>query len=416
MLGLSLSALAVNRANRPVTRWCRHGAAIVLAFMICVMHYALTASTSAISDPSVILPSYLIPAHVLGLAVVAAVLLVMGSGFSTYIIDLRSRTESADRINQLSFNDTMTGLPNRIAFNERLSFDAAEAHEKAHKLAAFSIDLNGFKDVNDVFGHSAGDRLLIEVADRMRRMLGPAEFLARQSGDEFLGLQMSGNHPQDAQAFAERIAAVFAEPFQVQDQPVSLTASIGYSIFPIDTPERDQVLSYAKLAMYRGKTKQRGTICRYQREMDDTARAQRALARDLQGAAERGELELHYQLQTTLGDGKICGAEALMRWRHPKRGMVSPGEFIPLAEQTEAIIAHGRMGAAHGLPRRRRGKNPGNGRRQSVADPVQPQRPRRDHPRHPAGNRAVAADGSNSRSRNPPSCRTRRTVCISCAS
>jgi diguanylate cyclase (GGDEF)-like protein len=360
LLGLSLSALAVNRANRPVTRWCRHGAAIVLAFMICVMHYALTASTTAVADPSVVLPAYLIPAHVLGLAVVAAVLLVMGSGFSTYIIDLRVRTESADRINQLSFNDTMTGLPNRIAFNERLAFDAAEAHEKAHKLAAFSIDLNGFKDVNDLFGHGAGDRLLIEVAERMRRMLGTAEFLARQSGDEFLGLQMSGNHPQDAQAFAERVASVFAEPFQVQDQQVSLTAAIGYAIFPLDTPERDQVLSYAKLAMYRGKTKQRsGTICRYEPAMDDAARAQRALARDLQSAAARGELELHYQLQTTLGDGRICGAEALMRWRHPKRGMVSPGEFIPLAEQTEAIIPMGEWALRTACRDAAEGKIPG---------------------------------------------------------
>lgn len=341
LLGLSLSALAVNRANRPVTRWCRHGAAIVLAFMICVMHYALTASTSAISDASVVLPFYLIPAHILGLAVVGAVLLVMGSGFSTYIIDLRVRTESADRIHQLSFNDTMTGLPNRIAFNERLAFDAAEAHEKAYKLAAFSIDLDGFKDVNDVFGHSAGDLLLIEVANRMRRMIGTGEFLARQSGDEFLGLKMSGNHPQDAQAFAERIAEVFAQPFQVHGQPVTLTASIGYSIFPIDTPERDQVLSNAKLAMHRGKSKQRGLICQYHREMDDTARARRALARDLQTAAVRGELELHYQLQMTLGDGKICGAEALMRWRHPKRGLISPAEFIPLAEETEAIVEMG---------------------------------------------------------------------------
>ncbi len=341
LLGLSLSALAVNRANRPVTRWCRHGAAIVLAFMICVMHYALTASTSAVADPSVVLPAYLIPAHVLGLAVVGAVLLVMGSGFSTYVIDLKVRTESADRIHQLSFNDTMTGLPNRIAFNERLAFDAAEAHEKAHKLAAFSIDLDSFKDVNDLFGHGAGDLLLIEVADRMRRMLGPGEFLARQSGDEFLGLQMSGNHPQDAQAFAERVAGVFAQPFQVQDQQVTLTASIGFSIFPIDTPERDQVLSNAKLAMHRGKSKQRGLICQYHREMDDTARARRALARDLQLATERGELELHYQLQTTLSDGKICGAEALMRWRHPKRGLISPAEFIPLAEETEAIIEMG---------------------------------------------------------------------------
>src|ERR1700722_13308456 len=240
VLGLGLSALSVSRANRPVTRWCRHGAAIVLAFMVCVMHYALAVTANAVPDPSVMLPPYLIPADMLGFAVVGAVLLVMGSGFSTYVIDLHARTESADRIHQLSFNDSMTGLPNRIAFNERLSFDAAEAHEKAHRLAAFSIDIDGFKDINDVFGHSAGDLLLIEVADRMRRVLAPGEFLARQSGDEFLGLQMSGNHPHDAQAFAERVAEVFAKPFQVQGQPVSLTASIGFSVFPIDTSERDQ--------------------------------------------------------------------------------------------------------------------------------------------------------------------------------
>jgi EAL domain-containing protein (putative c-di-GMP-specific phosphodiesterase class I) len=134
---------------------------------------------------------------------------------------------------------------------------------------------------------------------------------------------------------------VFAKPFQVGDQPVTLTASIGYSVFPIDTPERDQVLSNAKLAMYRGKTKQRGSITAYQREMDDSVRAQRALARDLQSAAARDELILFYQLQTSLADGKICGAEALMRWRHPKRGMISPAEFIPLAEESEAIIPMG---------------------------------------------------------------------------
>jgi len=341
VLGLGLSALAVNRANRPVTRWCRHGAAIVLAFMICAMHYALTASTTAIPDASVVLPPYLIPADMLGFAVVGAVLLVMGSGFSTYVIDLRSRTESADRIHQLSFNDTMTGLPNRIAFNERLSFDAAEAHERAHKLAAFSIDVDGFKDVNDVLGHSVGDLLLIEMADRMRRAIGPGEFLARQSGDEFLALQTSGNHPHDAHAFAARIAQVFAKPFAVQGTEVTLTASIGFSVFPTDAPERDRLLSNAKLAMHRGKSKQRGAICMYQREMDDTARARRALARDLQTATERNELVLHYQLQNTLNDGRICGAEALMRWHHPKRGMISPAEFIPLAEETEAIVAMG---------------------------------------------------------------------------
>ncbi|MEP6840965.1 MAG: GGDEF domain-containing phosphodiesterase, partial [Bradyrhizobium sp.] len=176
----------------------------------------------------------------------------------------------------------------------------------------------------------------------------------------FLGLQMSGNHPQDAQAFAERIAQVFAHPFQVHGQPVTLTASIGYSIFPIDTPERDQVLSNAKLAMHRGKSKQRGLICQYHREMDDTARARRALARDLQTAAARGELELHYQLQMTLGDGKICGAEALMRWRHPTRGMISPAEFIPLAEETEAIVEMGEWALRTACRDAAAGKIPGN--------------------------------------------------------
>ena len=277
----------------------------------------------------------------LGFAVIGAVLLVMGSGVSTYLIDLRERTQSADRIHQLSFNDTMTGLPNRIAFNERLAFDAAEAHERAHRLAVLAVDLDGFKDINDLFGHGAGDLVLIEVADRMRKVLQSGEFLARQGGDEFLGLQTSSDHPLAARGFAERIADVFARPFQIGDQPVPLTASIGYSIFPVDTPERDQVLSNAKLAMNRGKRRQRGAISQYRPDMDGQARTRRALARDLQCAVERGELLLHYQLQASLHDGAIRGAEALMRWRHPQRGMISPAEFIPLAEETEAIVAMG---------------------------------------------------------------------------
>jgi diguanylate cyclase (GGDEF)-like protein len=341
LLGLSLSALAVNRANRPVTRWCRHGAAVTLALLVCALHVALAASATLVPDTAGALPGDQIPSGMLGFAAIGAVLLVMGSGVSTYLIDLRARTESADRIHQLAFNDTMTGLPNRIAFNERLAFDAAEAHEKAHRLAVLAIDLDGFKDINDVFGHGAGDLVLIEVADRMRGVLQSGEFLARQSGDEFLGLQTSSDHPQAAQGFAERIAEVFAQPFQILDQAVPLTASIGYAIFPTDTPERDQALSNAKLAMNRGKSRQRGAISQYRPDMDGQARARRALARDLQYAVERGELRLDYQLQATLHDGAIRGAEALMRWRHPQRGMISPAEFIPLAEETGAILAMG---------------------------------------------------------------------------
>jgi diguanylate cyclase len=359
VLGLGLGALAVNRANRPVTRWCRHGAAIVLAFMICAMHFSLTAAATAVPDASAVLPPDLLSANMLVVAVIGAVLLIMGSGFSIYVIDLQARTESADRIHQLSFNDTMTGLPNRIAFNERLAFDAAEAHEKVHKLAAFSIDIDGFKDINDLYGHGAGDLLLIEVAARMRKQLAASEFLARQSGDEFLALTTSDNHPQDAHAFANRIAQAFVEPFTVEDHAVTLSASIGFSIFPTDTPERDQLLSNAKLAMHRGKSKQGGSICMYSREMDDSARKRRALARDLDHATGRAELMLYYQLQTSLNDGRICGAEALMRWKHPKLGMISPAEFIPLAEETEAIIEMGEWALRAACRDAAEGKIPG---------------------------------------------------------
>jgi len=359
-LGLGLSVVAVNRANRPVTRWCRHGAAISFAVMICAMHYSLAAAATVGPDASVALPPGLLPAHFLAAAVVGAVLLVMGNGFSSHIIDQRVRTESADRIHQLSFNDTMTGLPNRIAFNERLAFDSAEAHEKAHKLAAFSIDIDGFKDINDLYGHGAGDLLLIDVAERMRKQLAAGEFLARQNGDEFLALTTSPNHPNDAHAFAIRISRAFTEPFTVQGYPVSLTASIGYSIFPTDTTERDQLLSNAKLAMHRGKSTQGGSICAYSRERDDSARKRRALARDLEHAAERDELMLNYQLQMSLNDGKICGAEALMRWKHPKLGMISPAEFIPLAEETEAIIDMGEWALRAACRDAAEGKIPGN--------------------------------------------------------
>ena len=192
-----------------------------------------------------------------------------------------------------------------------------------------------------------------------------------------MALTTSGNHPHDAHAFAERISQAFAEPFTVQGNPVTLTASIGFSIFPTDTPERDQLLSNAKLAMHRGKSKQCGSICVYSPEMDDSARKRRALARDLDHATERQELMLYYQLQMSLNDGKICGAEALMRWKHPKLGMISPAEFIPLAEETEAIYRNGRMGAARRLPRRRGRQrfpepSPSTSRRSSSAATISP--------------------------------------------
>ena len=151
-----------------------------------------------------------------------------------------------------------------------------------HKLAAFWIYLDGFKDINDLYGHGAGDLLLIDVAERMRASNSCSMNSCAQSGDEFLALTTSPNHPHDAHAFAIRVARLSPTCFTVQGYPVSLTASIGYSIFPTDTPERDQLLSNAKLRdASAARPAQGGSICAYSREMDDSARKRRALARDL---------------------------------------------------------------------------------------------------------------------------------------
>ena len=243
-----------------------------------------------------------------------------------------------------------------------------------------------------MFGHSAGDLLLIEIAaPDARESSVPSEFLARQSGDEFLGLQMSGNHPMTPRLLPNALLRCSRNRFRSRapaGHPHRVDRIFG---FPDRyAKERDQVLSNAKLAMHRGKTKQRGSIYHVSaRDGRWCPRPTRAFARPAE-CRRRNELELHYQLQTTLHDGNICGAEALMRWRHPKRGMISPAEFIPLAEESEAIIEMGEWALRTACRDAAEGKNSRNGRGQSVTGPVQPRQPGRDHPCDPARNRPVA--------------------------
>lgn len=227
IFGFGLGALSVSRANRPVTRYCRHGAAIVMTFLICVMHYTMVASHEVVADNAIELSPSLVPGHTLAIFVTGAVLLVIGSGFSSYIIDLRSRTESAERIHQLSFNDTMTGLPNRIAFNERLSFDVSDAHEKAHKLAAFSIDLDGFKDINDMNGHAAGDECLRAFSRIVTSRLRTGDLLARMGGDEFCVVLPSTTLREAAVVARQIVDACRETPAHIEGMPIAMTASIG---------------------------------------------------------------------------------------------------------------------------------------------------------------------------------------------
>jgi diguanylate cyclase len=200
------------------------------------------------------------------------------------------------------------------------------------------VDLDGFKEVNDSMGHSAGDNLLCTVADRLRSLLPERSELARPGGDEFVMLLPAG---VDADALAEEVCRRLAQPFVLRGQVVYIGASVGLASSPTDGLDRDELMRRADLAMYAAKGDGRGRWRRYADALDAEASERAWIARDLRLALDAGALEVHYQPRLDLASGRTCGAEALVRWPHPERGMIPPVRFIPVAEESELIVALG---------------------------------------------------------------------------
>jgi diguanylate cyclase (GGDEF)-like protein/PAS domain S-box-containing protein len=252
--------------------------------------------------------------------------------------DVTDRTRAEQQVKHMARHDTLTDLPNRAAFNEQL----AAAFEQPPANGAFAVlcvDLDRFKEVNDVFGHSLGDALLCEVGRRMREAAGEA-FLARLGGDEFTLILTEGAQPAAAEAAAERLLATVAEEIAIGGQHLRIGMSIGVAVFPADGKDPATLLANADAALYRAKAEGRGSIRFFAAEMDERLRERRALQHELRSAVGHGELALYYQPQAAIG-GAILGFEALVRWHHPTRGMIGPGTFIPLAEESGLIVAMG---------------------------------------------------------------------------
>ena len=242
---------------------------------------------------------------------------------------------STARITHLAYHDPLTQLPNRFAFSKRLAETFERATASGATFAVLCLDLDDFKEANDVFGHAGGDQLLEAVADRLRYVAGGA-FLARVGGDEFNIISSLGPQPETAEALARRLLACMAEPLLVQGERVAVGLSIGGAVYPSDGADAETLLGNADAALYRAKADGRMTVRFYQARIDQSVREGHALQLDLRSAMQLGQLVLHYQPQATI-EGKVFGFEALVRWNHPKRGLVPPGEFIPLAERTGAI-------------------------------------------------------------------------------
>jgi diguanylate cyclase (GGDEF)-like protein/PAS domain S-box-containing protein len=255
------------------------------------------------------------------------------------IEDVTERRKAEERIAHMAHHDALTDLPNRSAFNEHMAATLARAAKSSESFAVLCLDLDRFKEINDLFGHAIGDELLREVSRRLKEAAGDA-FLGRLGGDEFVLIQADGMQPAGAAALAERLLAAVVDDLDVDGNLLRVGLSVGLAIYPSDGTDAATLTGNADAALYRAKAQGRGTICFFEAGMDQRLRERRELLQELRTAVPRNELVLHYQPQAKIGD-KIIGFEALVRWNHPVRGMIAAGAFIPVAEESGLILPMG---------------------------------------------------------------------------
>jgi diguanylate cyclase (GGDEF)-like protein/PAS domain S-box-containing protein len=269
------------------------------------------------------------------------------SGEPQYLIktheDVTDRRQTESRMAHMAYHDGLTDLPNRAAFLQALAQMIEACDGTGEEFAVLSLDLDGLKEINDVFGHATGDKLLIEVARRLQTS-ARGGVVARLSGDEF-GLIIDGKQPVAGMLLAEQLAETLANEFLIDGKSVRTGVTTGISIFPHNGLDAASLLANAGAALFRAKAKSRGTISIYEPEMDQQIRDRRVLHQDLSLAIKNGELSLYYQPQAmarqTVAASEVVGFEALARWLHPVRGFVPPSDFIPLAEESGLIVEMG---------------------------------------------------------------------------
>ena len=338
-----------NRPGAPAYRVC---AAVVMGLAIVGMHYTGMAAARFAEGSVCMAVLHGISAGWLAASVTAVTLSVLGIALVVAVLDTRleartsalasSLAQANEELLHLALHDALTQLPNRALLDERLIQSITRAKAARGHFAVLFIDLDGFKAVNDAYGHQSGDSLLRQLAQRIQtEVLRPGDSVARLGGDEFI-VVAEVVEPTDAANLAEKLIDALSREIIVDGHTLSVTASVGISIYPGDGEDGHTLLTHADAAMYHAKRLGRDRRYSYfEPAMNENAREQLQLLQDLRQARARGELVLHYQPKFIAPSGPVVGAEALLRWNHPKRGLISPSEFIPIAERTGLIFSIG---------------------------------------------------------------------------
>ncbi len=265
---------------------------------------------------------------------------IAGGGWLATHEDVTERLRSDGRIAHMARHDALTDLPNRVLLRERLEHELKRV-KRGECLAVLCLDLDQFKGINDTLGHPIGDELLKLVADRLRGCTREPDTVARLGGDEFAIIMTQMQEPTDAASLSKRIRESIIKPYQIEGHQIVTDISIGISVAPFDAEEADPLLRNADMALYGAKADGRGTFRFFEPDMNVRMKTRRELEMDLRKALVGKEFELHYQPLVNLQSNDVNAFEALLRWNHPKRGLVSPADFIPVAEETGLIIPLG---------------------------------------------------------------------------
>ncbi|MGX9394090.1 putative bifunctional diguanylate cyclase/phosphodiesterase (plasmid) [Nitrobacteraceae bacterium UC4446_H13] len=341
VLSIGLSAVAMHIAVKPL-RFAGGIMAGFLASAILCLHFigmtAFQVVPMSIGDGAANPQAF----EALAISIAMMSFVIVGAGLVSYLIDNSTRADSVEKLRVLALSDPLTGLPNRAHFNQRLDLELSLAKERNSKIALIGIDLNRFKEINDLRGHKAGDEVLMVLGRRLSALtcqeLG--EFAARTGGDEFSAICRVSNQA-DVNGFLARLESALFKPIHFDNHEILPGASLGVAIWPDDASDKECLIDNADLAMYRAKADPVLNVCFYEAGMDEKVKARRTLAADLRQALSRKQLSLRYQVQTSIATGEIRGYEALLRWEHPQLGDISPAEFIPIAEESGLILPIG---------------------------------------------------------------------------